>query len=136
MSSEASQLRFLHSWWSRTYNRPLKDPLLQQYTLEELYYEFKDRTEREKARLEQAEEQADKIEEAKQEETDAWIAAEEAKQEETDAWIAAEEAKESNSNPPNWKPTEGDQKWMEEELERAKIEHGESFGEDIDEDFG
>ena len=121
MSSETSQLRFLHSWWSVTYNRPLKDPLLQQYTLEELYYEFKDRTEREKARLEQAEEQADKIEEAKQEETD--------------AWIAAEEAKESNSNTPNWKPTEGDQKWMEEELERAKAEHGESFGEDIDEDF-
>jgi hypothetical protein len=32
--------RFLEFWWCRTYNRPLKDPLLGQYTLDELTYEY------------------------------------------------------------------------------------------------
>jgi hypothetical protein len=32
--------RFLEFWWSRKFNRPLKDPLLQTYTLEELAYEW------------------------------------------------------------------------------------------------
>lgn len=32
--------RFLEFWWCRTYNRPLKDPLLAQYTLDELTYEY------------------------------------------------------------------------------------------------
>jgi len=30
----------LCSWWSEYYNRPLKDPILEKYTLEELAYEF------------------------------------------------------------------------------------------------
>jgi hypothetical protein len=118
LNNEASQLRFLHSWWSRTYNRPLKDPLLQTYTLEELYYEYRDKIERELAAQERAEDEADKIEEAKQADVDAWIEAEEAK-----------EAKEG------WKPSQKDQAWMEKELAEAKAQFGESFGEDIDEDF-
>lgn len=32
--------RFLCFWWCRKFNRPLKDPLLQSYTLNELLYEF------------------------------------------------------------------------------------------------
>jgi hypothetical protein len=32
--------RELEVWWCFQYNRPLKDPLLQQYTLEELAYEY------------------------------------------------------------------------------------------------
>lgn len=30
----------LQWWWCRQYNRPLKDPLLQEYTLEELQIEY------------------------------------------------------------------------------------------------
>lgn len=32
--------RSLQWWWCQKYNRPLKDPILQQYTLDELLYEF------------------------------------------------------------------------------------------------
>lgn len=32
--------RFLEFWWCRTYNRPLKDPVLAQYSLDELTYEY------------------------------------------------------------------------------------------------
>lgn len=28
------------TWWSEKYNRPLKDPLLQSYSIEELIYEY------------------------------------------------------------------------------------------------
>ena len=40
LDTEEQVLLFLQSWWSRTYNRPLKDPLLHSYTMEELIYEF------------------------------------------------------------------------------------------------
>lgn len=32
--------RFLRFWWCRHFNRPMKDPLLREYTLDELCYEF------------------------------------------------------------------------------------------------
>lgn len=32
--------RYLKKWWCLTYERPFKDPLLEQYTLDELVYEF------------------------------------------------------------------------------------------------
>ena len=32
----------LKRWWCRHYNRPYKDPMLESYTLEELYYEYCD----------------------------------------------------------------------------------------------
>jgi hypothetical protein len=35
---------FLRRWWCQYYRRPYKDPLLEQYTLEELYFEFLDIT--------------------------------------------------------------------------------------------
>ena len=47
---------FLRRWWCQYYKRPYKDPLLDQYTLEELYFEFldityKDRKDAEKDQL-------------------------------------------------------------------------------------
>lgn len=39
-SSVDNFARFLKWWWCRTYNRPMKDPLLATYTLNELCYEF------------------------------------------------------------------------------------------------
>ena len=32
--------RYLRKWWCITYERPFKEPLLEQYTLDELAYEF------------------------------------------------------------------------------------------------
>jgi hypothetical protein len=40
LSSLDSFLRFLQWWWCRKFNRPLKDPLLKEYTTDELFYEF------------------------------------------------------------------------------------------------
>lgn len=40
LDSTGSFERFLKFWWCQKYNRPLKDPLLDQYTLEELTYEW------------------------------------------------------------------------------------------------
>ena len=33
--------RYLRKWWCITYERPFKDPMLEQYTLDELAYEFR-----------------------------------------------------------------------------------------------
>ena len=43
LTTERQMTLFLKSWWSNLYNRPLKDPLLESYTLEELLYEFYDK---------------------------------------------------------------------------------------------
>ena len=56
---------FLKSWWSKLYNRPLKDPVLLSYTLHELLYEYYDRLERERAEIVKREQEADTIEESK-----------------------------------------------------------------------
>ena len=103
---------FLKSWWSKTYNRPLKDPILDTYTLFELMYEYNDKNERELAVDLMFEEEADKIEEGKEQETLDWIEEEERLEREQ---------------------KEADEKWM---LEELKKEHGEDFGEDADIDFG
>src|ERR1700677_1678004 len=71
---------FLKSWWSRTYNRPLKDPLLESYTLEELLYEFYDRLERELAAETLVEQEADRIETKKVQENLDWAEEEERKE--------------------------------------------------------
>src|ERR1700686_1993722 len=63
LDTEYQMTLFLKSWWSNTYNRPLKDPLLESYTLEELVYEFYDKIERQKAGEERSTQEADKIEE-------------------------------------------------------------------------
>lgn len=104
---------FLKSWWSRTYNRPLKDPLLESYTLHELLYEFYDKSARKKAVELSFEEEADRIEEKQLDDTMAWVEEEERKERE------AAEAKKKIE----------DEKWM---LEQMKKELGDDFGEDID----
>ena len=106
---------FLQSWWSRTYNRPLKDPILKTYTLEELLYEYYDHKEREDFSKEKQEEETDKIEEAKFDEALKWAEEEEARDSKKDSIpdIAEE-----------------DKKWMEQ-----KIKEDEQFAEDIVEEF-
>lgn len=119
---------FLKSWWSNTYNRPLKDPLLESYSLEELLYEFYDKIERQKAAEERATKDADKMEEAKEKEVLDWAEQEEKKEIEEMKAQAAKLAADPTSDPANLK-------WMNEQLEKYKQEFGDSFGEDIDETF-
>jgi hypothetical protein len=38
--SEAAVRRYLEAWWCFKYTRPFKDPLLQEYTTDELIYEY------------------------------------------------------------------------------------------------
>jgi hypothetical protein len=38
--TEESLGRFLKFWWCTHYNRPFKDPVLKEYTLDDLAYEF------------------------------------------------------------------------------------------------
>lgn len=122
---------FLQSWWSRTYNRPLKDPLLQTYTIEELLYEFYDRVERLKAEQERLEQDDVKIEENKDKAAEDW--AEKMEREEREAELRAEAAKSEPKQDPTKDPE--NVKWMEEQIRQAKQVHGETFGEDIDDNF-
>ena len=103
----------LRSWWSKTYNRPLKDPLLQEYTIYELMYEFHDKSERVAASEKVIEEETDKIEGAEQKEVLDW-AEEEEKKEKAEAALKA------------------DEQWM---LDQLKNEFGDDFGEDINTNF-
>jgi len=105
---------FLRSWWCRTYNRPLKDPLLAEYTTYDLLYEYHDKEERKNASLAVLEEEADKIEEAIVEETESWIEEEERKERE------AEEAKKK-----------AEELWMVEQLKKQDP----TFGDDLNMDF-
>lgn len=126
---------FLQSWWSRLYNRPLLDPLLQTYTLEQLLYEFYDRTEREAARQERIKDTEIAQEENKEKADLDW--AEKMEKEElalmkakADALAAAEakKAEDPTKDPDNIK-------WMEEQMKLHKAQFGETFGEDIEESF-
>lgn len=125
LDTEFSQLLFLRSWWSKYYNRPLKDPLLQEYTLEELYYEYRDKVEREAAAQEASEEATDNIEQKKLDEAMAWAEEEERKELESQA----------QSDPDSSVLSDEDKAWMEDQLKQAKAVYGDDFGEDIVEDF-
>ena len=113
---------FLRSWWSKTYNRPLKDPILESYTLYELLYEYHDKAERINAIEAILDEETGKIEEEREQETLDWIEEEERKEAEADAEKArkTEEAEKA------------DEEWM---LKELKKEHGDDFGEDVSLDF-
>lgn len=132
LTTEKQLTLFLQSWWSRTYNRPLKDPLLLSYTLEELLYEFYDKIERRAAEEERSESDSVKIEEDKEKSVLDWAEQEEKRElEELKSKAASEEAK------PTQDPTKDPEnvKWMENQLEQGKKIFGESFGDDIEEDF-
>lgn len=123
---------FLQSWWSRTYNRPLKDPILLSYTLEELLYEFYDRIERIKAIDEKLELEDDKIEMEKEQNLLDWAEQEEKKELEALRDEVTKSELESVKDPTK---DEANIAWMEEQIQKAKEVYGESFGEDIEEDF-
>lgn len=131
LDSEKHLLLFLQSWWSRLYNRPLKDPLLQSYTLEELLYEFYDRIERQKAEEERLEQESVKIEESKDKEAEDW--AERMEREEREAEMRDAAAKSNVNSDPTTDPD--NVAWMEEQLRVGKVIHGETFGEDISDSF-
>lgn len=131
LSDPDQLLLFLKSWWSRTYNRPLKDPLLLSYTAEELLYEFFDRIERVKAQEEQVNKANDKIEEDKEKAALDWAEQEEKKELESEMREGAQNPKMTQD--PTKDPA--NVAWMEEQLQKAKAVFGESFGEDINEDF-
>lgn len=123
---------FLQSWWSRTYSRPLKDPILLSYTLEELLYEFYDRIERRAAEEERIELEADTIEMKKEQADLDWAEVEEKK--ELEAIRAKAALKETPPPDPTKDPA--NVKWMEDQMAAAKKIHGDTFGEDIQDDFG
>lgn len=127
LNNEYYLLLFLQSWWSKTYNRPLKDPLLLSYTLEELIYEFYDRIEREKAQQESIEQENDKIEENKEQEALDWAEQEERRELEA-LKTDAQKVKDPTKDPNNVE-------WMEEQIRKAQDVYGETFGEDIEESF-
>lgn len=131
LDTEEQLLLFLQSWWSKIYNRPLKDPLLQSYTLEELLYEFYDRIERTKAEEERLDQEDVKIEEEKGKADEDW--AERMEREEREAEMRESGAKSQEVADPTKDPN--NVKWMEEQMAKAKAQFGESFGEDIDTTF-
>lgn len=122
----------MQSWWSRTYNRPLKDPLLLSYTIEELLYEFYDRIERRAAEEERTNSESDRIEEEKEKSVLDWAEQEEKRELEELKKKAYQE-----EGAPSTDPTKDPANiaWMEEQLKQGKQLFGDSFGEDIEEDF-
>jgi hypothetical protein len=132
LNSEKQLLLFLQSWWSRTYNRPLKDPLLLTYTVEELLYEFYDRIERRSAEEERTNLEGDRIEEEKDKATLDWAEKEELRELEALKNKASKEETKPIQDPTK-DPT--NVAWMEEQLQQAKRQYGENFGEDIEESF-
>jgi len=128
MTNQDALLFRMQAWWSSYYSRPLKDPILQSYTLEELLYEYYDKIERSKV----AEE--NKIIEEENQET-------ECLQDNLD-WAEQEEMKElANNNNIKQKlnetitKTKTDEEWMRERIIEEEKAQDSSFGEDINLDF-
>jgi len=119
---------FLRSWWSKIYSRPLKDPLLEEYTLEDLLYEFYDKVERNLAEEERIKKDEMRDEELKEKDVLDWAAEEERKEKE-----AEEAAKKAPPADPTKDPA--NIKWMEEQMRLAKAELGDNFGEDLELNF-
>ena len=128
LTSELQLTLFLKSWWSTTYNRPLKDPVLASYSLEELLYEFYDKIERQKAAQERLAQEDVKIEEAKEKEVLDWAEEEEKKELAEMQRLADQGSQDPLKDPENIK-------WMREQIVKAKEQFGNSFGEDIVENF-
>ena len=126
--------RFLQSWWSRTYNRPLLDPLLQSYTLEQLLYEFYDRVERHAAEEERIKGAEIQQEENKEKADLDWADAEELKDREA-LRIKEEAASQESKEIKNPALDPENIKWMEEQIKANKEQFGETFGEDINDSF-
>lgn len=132
LDTEEQLLLFLKSWWSRTYNRPLKDPVLLSYTLEELLYEFYDRIERTKAEQERLEQEDVKIEEEKDKANEDWAERMERLEREAEMRKQAKQSEEPIQDPTK---DPANVAWMEQQIQAGKEAFGETFGEDIDENF-
>jgi len=114
------------NWWSIHYNRPLKDPLLQTYTLEELAYEYYMVKQARLAHDEQAKADTDRIEENKiQAELDWADAMEKEERLEEESASASEEPYNPIVDPNNIE-------WMEKHMELEEEEEGG----DLSIDFG
>jgi len=127
-------------WWSQHYNRPLKDPILQTYTFEELMYEYHTNQERKAAQNSVIELDADKIEEAKEQADQEWAdKMEKEEAEELAQLIAAKKKKAAEEEAAEKKAAEqldpskdpSNVEWMEQQIERAKKEIGPEFGKDL-----
>ena len=130
LNTEENLLLFLRSWWSRTYNKPLKDPLLAEYSIEDLLYEFYDKIERAEAEDEQRNLADDKIEVDKDKANLDW--AEQEEKRELEELAKKKVAKETEPVAPvNPIDDPDNKKWMEEQLAKAKAELGEDFGENL-----
>src|ERR1051325_2389852 len=132
LTDDKQLLLFLQNCGSRTYNRPLKDPVLLSYPLEELLYEFYDKIERRKAEEERIHSENDKIEEDKEKAVLDWAEQEEKKELDALKSKAAAQEKKPDSDPTK---DPANVAWMEEQLAKGKQIFGESFGEDISEEF-
>jgi len=114
----------------------MKDPILQQYTLEELLYEFYDKIERKQAREEQKLKEEEQVEVKKEREALDW--AEKMEKEELEASKAGDSTSiKKDADNAQKDPTKDPDniKWMQEQIEQAKAVYGNSFGEDIDVNF-
>lgn len=131
-SDEEQMKLFLKSWWSQTYNRPLKDPLLETYTLEELLYEFYDKIERKAAEIERKESYEVEQEENKDKVNLDW--AERMEREELEQ-LKAKAISEETTRKQDPTKDPANIKWMEEQMRLAKVQFGETFGDDIEEKF-
>jgi hypothetical protein len=127
--SEHGWLTFLKNWWVIKYERPLKDPLLSEYTLQELIYEYFMHEERAKYIEECKNEEDDKIEEDKIQKAMDWADEEERKELETQKT----KTDGINAVPIDPRLDPDNIKWMENQLTMAKQQFGESF--DIVEGF-
>jgi hypothetical protein len=143
LDNEEDLTLFLRSWWSKTYNRPLKDPLLEEYTLEDLLYEFYDKIERAEAEEESRNSEDDKILREKEKADEDWAEQEERreleelKKQKKQAANATAAAEPFVSEEPVADPTKDPDniKWMEEEMAKAKAQYGPDFGEDVKVNF-
>ena len=103
--------------------------MLQDYTFEELAYEYYAHGENEKAKSERIEQENDKIDKEEHQEASSWadqMEAEEFGEEEPPSSLT--ETVDPLKDPENIK-------WMEKQMEEAKAMYGDDFGQDISEDF-
>jgi hypothetical protein len=110
-------------WWCSHYNRPLKDPILKEYTLEDLMYEYHLIKEKQKHYEEMNKEESDRIEEEKAKADDEWVK----QMEEEEAQEKAETINPIN-NPIN-------KEWMQKHIDENKLFFGDDFGEDLSLNF-
>lgn len=106
-------------WWSKKYGRPMKDPLLLSYTMEELLVEYFTHLEQEAAIDRYAQEEHDKIEDSKYDNALDWAEQEEKK--EMEALASQKEVE---------KQKKADEEWMAKQVAKDKEQFGDDFGDD------